>query len=134
MSRPAPVADGRLRCGNASRGGLLAHELRRLDSRGGRFRQAAFRRLGEGEALWLEPALAVHSFFAAGPLRVVFVDAGLRVLAVARLPRFRALPAPAGAAAALIQPDGAGEAPLPGDRLELLRAQPRDPGRGAGLS
>jgi hypothetical protein len=134
MSRPPAVEDGRLRCGNASRGGLLAHELLRLDRRGSRFRQAAFRRLGEGQALWLEPALAVHSFFAAGPLRAVFVDAGLHVLAVERLPRFRALPAPTGAAAALIQPDGTGEAPRAGDRLELLRTQPRDPERVAGLS
>ncbi len=134
MSRPVTVDDGRLRCGNASRGGLVAREVLRLDGRWARFRQAAGRRLEAEQGLLLEPALAVHSFFARRPLQVVFVDAALKVLACERLPRFRALPAPAAAAAALLLPEDLPAMPQIGDRLELLRGQPRDPGRADGLS
>lgn len=127
--RPPEIDDGRWRCGNASRGGLLATEVRLLDNRWARLRQAAGRRLRAGQGLWLQPALAVHAFFAGGPLLVVFVDPGWRALEVAMLPRGRARPAPKGACAALILPAGTSEPPRPGDRLELLRTQPRAPDR-----
>ncbi|RMH00931.1 MAG: hypothetical protein D6702_12675 [Planctomycetota bacterium] len=132
MSRPPLVADGRLRCGNASRGGLLARDLVVLESRLARFRQAAFRRLGPDQGLFLEPAPAVHSFFAREALVVVFLDRERRVQAVVDLPRFRALPAPAGSRSAMLLPAStAALRPRPGDRLELLAAQPRAPGREA---
>ncbi|MBC8329206.1 MAG: hypothetical protein H8E31_10720 [Planctomycetes bacterium] len=134
MRRPPPVEDGRLRCGNASRGGLLARDLERLESRWARFRQAAGRRLEAESGLWLEPALAVHSFFAPHPLWAVYLDGSLRVLTAVRLARFRALPAPPGAAAALLLPPDLAAPPRPGDQLELLRGQPRDPARPDGLS
>lgn len=128
MPRPELVDDARTKVGNATRGGLVCSELIPLDSRWARFRQAWGHRWQEGQALLLSPADAVHAFGARGSLRVHFLDPDWRVLTSLTLPRRRAMPAPQGAAAALLLP---GEAPeqATGDQLELLGAQPRLPER-----
>jgi len=125
MPRPGLVDDGRLRAGNASRGGLVAREVRLLRSRLGRLRQAFARRLGRQGALFLAPAPAVHAWGRRRPLRVLFLDAGNRVLEVDTLAPWTARPAPRGTRAALLL---RGDNPVQvraGDRIEWLRPQPR---------
>jgi hypothetical protein len=130
MARPGLVDDERLRVGNASRGGLVCQELLVLEGRWARFRQAWGHRWRDQQALLLSPADAVHSFGArsmngrrAG-LRVHYLDAEWQVLASEILPKRRSTPCPEGCAAALLLSP---EAPalLAGDRLELIRPQPR---------
>ncbi len=131
MARPPIQDDGRLRCGNASRGVLVARDVRILRGRWDRFRQGWGRPLPEGSALYLAPALAVHGCGSADPLRVLFLDESDRVLAAAALRPWEFRPAPGGCHAALLLPPGRKPIPaLPGDRLEWLRGQPRIPGRG----
>lgn len=130
MARPGLVDDQRLRVGNASRGGLVCQELIVLQGRWARFRQAWGHRWLDQQALLLSPADAVHSFGARSSqgakagLRVHFLDADWQVLASEILARRRSLPCPDRCAAALLL---CPEAPalLAGDRLELIRPQPR---------
>lgn len=129
MPRPEQVADGRLRVGNASHGGLVASEVLWLRTRGQRFRMACGRRLELQQGLFLAPAPAVHAFGARHDLRVLFLDRNSRVLAVELLRRWRARPSPAGTAAALLlHPENPVRAEV-GHRLEWLAPQPRLPGR-----
>ena len=128
MPRPELVEDGRTKVGNATRGGLGCAELLVLSSRWQRFRQAWGHRWQDGQALLLSPADAVHSFGARGGLRVHLLDEAWQVLGSHTLAPRRARPCPDGTAAALLLP-AAAPAIAPGDRLELLGAQPRLPDR-----
>lgn len=123
------MTDARLRAGNASRGALLARDVLLLRSRFARLRQAFGRRLEAGQALYLAPAPSVHALGALHPVRILFLDAGDRVLGEAVLRPWRALPSPGGTSAALIL---RAEGPSPasaGDHIEWLGPQPRLPGR-----
>jgi hypothetical protein len=130
MARPGLVADPRLRVGNASRGGLVCQDLLVLQGRWARVRLAWGHRWADQQALLLSPADAVHSFGARNAsgspagLRVHFLDHEWQVLASEILPKRRAKPSPDGCTAALLLSP---EAPAltAGDRLELIRAQPR---------
>ena len=130
MARPGLVDDQRLRVGNASRGGLVCQELLVLQGRWARVRQAWGHRWRDQQALLLSPADAVHSFGSRSTsgskagLRVHFLDADWQVLASESLPKRRSKPCPTGCVAALLL---CPEAPalLEGDRLELIRPQPR---------
>lgn len=130
MARPGLVDDQRLRVGNASRGGLVCQDLLVIQGRWARVRQAWGHRWLDQQALLLSPADAVHSFGARslnGPgagLRVHFLNAEWQVLASETLPKRRAKPSPEGCTAALLlSPDA--PAVIAGDRLELIRPQPR---------
>ncbi len=130
MARPGLVDDQRLRVGNASRGGLVCQELLLLDGRWARFRQAWGHRWRDQQALLLSPADAVHSFGArsmsgtkAG-LRVHFLDDAWQVIASEIVPKRRSMPCPDRCVAALLLPPEAPSLPV-GDRLELIRPQPR---------
>jgi uncharacterized membrane protein (UPF0127 family) len=64
-------------------GDLVAKRCRIADTPLSRLRGLLGRaRLGHGEALLLRPTWSVHTFFMRFPIDVVFVDRGLRVLAV----------------------------------------------------
>ncbi|HEX9794299.1 MAG TPA: hypothetical protein VGC54_09985, partial [Planctomycetota bacterium] len=61
MERPETVVDGRLRAGNASRGGMVATDVVILRSRWARARMAFRRKLAPGEALLIQPCGGVHT-------------------------------------------------------------------------
>jgi hypothetical protein len=130
MARPGLIDDQRLRVGNASRGGLVCQDLLVIQGRWARFRLAWGHRWLDQQALLLSPAHAVHSFGARSSsgakagLQVHFLDADWQVLASETLAKRRAKPSPDGCTAALLLSP---EAPalLAGDRLELIRPQPR---------
>ena len=130
MARPGLIDDPQLRIGNASRGGLVCQDLLVLESRWARFRQAWGKSWQPHDALLLSPADAVHSFGArtatgrrAG-LRVHSLDSDWVVIASEFLPARRSRPCPSGCAAAILM-DSDSPALQVGDRLELLRPQPR---------
>ncbi|KAA3605063.1 MAG: hypothetical protein DWQ01_20935 [Planctomycetota bacterium] len=125
MPRPPLVGDPRLRLGNASRGGLLAKDVRPLLGFRNRLRLVAFRKPIAGLAWWLSPAPSVHSFGVKAPLRALCLNAEMRVIQVLELPPWRAMATPAGTAAALLQPAEPWLEVQPGDRLEWLQSQPR---------
>lgn len=129
MPRPEHVADGRLRIGNASRGGLVARDVLWLRTRWQRFALAWARRPDRHGGLFLAPAPAVHSFGAGGGLRVLVLESSLHVLEVRLLPPWRAAPLPPPAQAALLLAEDNPAAVQAGDRLEWLAPQPRLPGR-----
>ena len=133
MERPPFQEDGRLRLGNASRGGLVARDVLVLRSRWQRARMAWFRKLEPGQAL-LVAAPVVHSLGAGHAFRVVHLDARDRILGEVALPRWRTVAAPAGTPWSLmLRPDNPAEL-RPGDRLEWLPTQPRMTGRADWLS
>lgn len=129
MPRPEPVADARWRLGNATRGGLVARDVRFLRTRWQRFRAAWGRRLQPEQGLFLAPAPAVHAFGARQDLLVLYLDERDRVLRVQRLARWRAAAAPPGTAAALLLGAERAAPAAEGDQLEWLAPQPRLPGR-----
>lgn len=125
MQRPPLHEDGRLRVGNASRGGLLAREVIVLRSRWQRARQAAWRRLHRDQALFLAPAPAVHTLAARHSIRLIFLDAHDRVIGQILLPPWRNARAPSGSAAALFLHSANDALVEDGDKLEWLVSQPR---------
>ena len=77
--------------------------------------------ISEGEALILEPAKQVHTFFMGGPIDVVFCDAEWTVLHVVSPMRpWRIGKWVRGARRAVEFPPGAAHGISPGDKLELV--------------
>ena len=127
MERPELVEDGRLRLGNATRGGLVAREVRILESRWQRMRLAFARSLSTEAAWFLAPAHGVHSLGARHPLRVVLLDAQLTVVELVALAPWRTHPG--GSPAAVLLHASNPAVVERGDRLEWLAGQPRLEGR-----
>lgn len=113
-----------MRVRNATRDRPLGDLVRRAHSFAARARGLLGRRaLDEGEGLWISPCRAIHSFGIFFPFDALFLDAGMRILAVYpafppnRLSRFHRF-----AAGALELPAGtiARTGTRVGDRVEFL--------------
>lgn len=105
---------------NAARGVWVARNVEKADTFRARLVGLLGREgLAEEAGLWIVPCNSVHSLFMAFPIDIVYLDRGLRVLKVCRLPPWRVAPWVPGAHSVLELPVGASARLAPGETLEI---------------
>lgn len=105
---------------NKTRGAWVARKVEKADTFWSRAKGLLGRESLDPEGgMWLDPCTSVHGFFMAFPIDIAFLDAGLKVVRVERLPAWGLSSWVRRARSVLELPEGAGERLKAGDVLEV---------------